>query len=184
MPSPFVYFADAPLSGAELSAACLDGDLIALGEGYVPADLVESPGLRASSLAAMLGGLLAATHVTAAWVHGAIDEPPPRHTVQRAVPRRLHHIIDRRLVYRDTRVPARDLLLLGGVPVTTVARTVADLARMPGPEHPAVLRAWGERDPDALERGRAWLVAQERLPSRRAADEMLCALQSASVRKT
>ena len=42
---------------------------------------------------ALLGETLAATHLSAAWIHGALDEPPARHTVQRAVPRRLHHVI-------------------------------------------------------------------------------------------
>ena len=60
--------------------------------------------LRAGSLRGILGDTLAATHLTAAWIHGALHEPPARHTVQRAVPRRLHHVIGRRLVYRDLAV--------------------------------------------------------------------------------
>ena len=84
------------LSAAELSAARLDGHLVELGEGYIPADAVETTHLRAASLAVLLGATLAATHLSAAWVYGAIDAAPPRHTVQRAVPRRIHHVIDRR----------------------------------------------------------------------------------------
>ena len=41
---------DDRLSPAELSAACLDGDLVELGEAYIPADAVETRGLRAGSL--------------------------------------------------------------------------------------------------------------------------------------
>ena len=44
MASPFLYFADDRLSRAELSAACLDGDLVELGEAYIPADAVETHG--------------------------------------------------------------------------------------------------------------------------------------------
>ena len=87
MASPFLYFADDRLSLAELSAACLDGDLVELGEAYIPADAVETRGLRAGSLRELLGDSLAATHLSAAWIHGALGEPPVRHTVQRAVPR-------------------------------------------------------------------------------------------------
>ena len=71
MASPFLYFADDRLSQAELTAACLDGDLVELGEAYIPADAVETTGLRAGSLSEVLGESLAATHLTAAWIHGA-----------------------------------------------------------------------------------------------------------------
>ena len=90
MGSPFLYFTDDRLSGAELTAACLDGDLVALGDAYIPADAVETAALRAGSLTPILGDTLAATHLTAAWIHGGLPLPPARHTVQRAVPRRLH----------------------------------------------------------------------------------------------
>ena len=84
MPSPFLYFADDRLSLAELSAACLDGDLVELGEAYIPADAVETRGLRAGSLAGVLGDSLAATHLTAAWIHGALPDPPcPAHRAAR-----------------------------------------------------------------------------------------------------
>jgi hypothetical protein len=141
----YLYFAHEGLSPAELSAARLDGHLVELGEGYIPADAVETPGLRAASLAVLLGGRLAATHVSAAWVHGALDEPPARHTVQRAVPQRIHHVLDHRLAYRDTSVEPRDLARIGGVLVTRRARTLADLAR---------LRAAGDRSPEVWEAAR------------------------------
>lgn len=128
----YLYFANDRLSPAELSAARLDGHLVELGEGYIPADAVETAGLRAASLAMLLGSVLAATRLSAAWIHGALDEPPLRHTVQRAVERRIHHVVDRRLVYRDARVAPRDLVRIGGVPVTSRALTLADLARERG----------------------------------------------------
>jgi hypothetical protein len=135
MASPFLYFADDRLSRAELSAACLDGDLVELGEAYIPADAVETAALRAGSLARTLGDTLAATHLTAAWIHGALLHQPARHTVQRAVPRRLHVVPDRQLVYRDLSIPSSDLLLVGGVRVTSPVRTMIDLARVGDDDH-------------------------------------------------
>ncbi|WP_127819163.1 type IV toxin-antitoxin system AbiEi family antitoxin, partial [Microbacterium sp. CPCC 204701] len=129
MVSPFLYFADDRLSRAELTAACLDGDLVELGDAYIPADAVETSALRAGTLLPVLGETLAATHLTAAWVHGALPQQPSRHTVQRAVSRRLHIVPDRQVVYRDRAIPAEHLQLVGGVRVTTVPRTLADLAR-------------------------------------------------------
>ncbi|QAY61269.1 hypothetical protein ET475_15625 [Microbacterium protaetiae] len=129
MPSPYLYFPDERLSVAELAAACLDGHLVALGDAYIPADAVETPALRGGSLRPLLGDTLAATTLTAAWIHGAAPSPPARYRVQRATDYRLHHVIDRRLDYHDTPVPMRDLVRIGGVWVTTAVRTLIDLAR-------------------------------------------------------
>ncbi|MBW9095190.1 hypothetical protein JNB62_16020 [Microbacterium jejuense] len=135
MGSPFLYFVDDRLSQAELTAACLDGHLVELGDAYMPADAVETAALRAGALSRLLGETLAATHLTAAWIHGGLLHPPARHTVQRAVPRRLHLMPDRHVVYRDSAVPADDLELVGGVRVTTPARTLVDLARTTDAAH-------------------------------------------------
>lgn len=160
MPSPFLYFADAPLSLAELSAARLDGDVVELGDAYIPADAVETRALRAGSLRGLLGDTLAATHVTAAWIHGALTEPPARHTVQRAVARRIHHVIDRRILYRDLTVDLDDLLLVGGVWVTTPERTLADLARVPDTAHARAARLLADELPHVRDGALAWLESQ------------------------
>jgi len=140
MASPFLYFADDRLSRAELSAACLDGDLVELGEAYIPADAVETAALRAGSLAGALGDTLAATHLTAAWIHGALPQPPSRHTVQRGVARRLHVTPHHQLVYRDLAVPPGDLQLVGGVRVTSPVRTLIDLSRVDDGDHARAAR--------------------------------------------
>ena len=173
--SPFLYFADERLSRAELTAACLDGDLVALGDAYIPADAVETAALRAGSLAETLGDTLAATHLSAAWVHGGLLLPPSRHTVQRGVPRRLHVRPDRRVVYRDLQVPGDDLQLVGGVLVTTPERTLADLARVGDDEHTAAARLLAEIDADAAYQAIARLEAGA-LPHKRAALACLRAL--------
>lgn len=150
MTSPFLYFTDDRLSRAELSAACLDGDLVELGEAYIPADAVETAALRAGSLARTLGENLAATHLTAAWIHGALPLPPARHTVQRAVARRINLMPARQMVYRDLSIAADDLQLIGGVRVTTPVRTLIDLARVDDGEHSRAAGLIAGTHPDAV----------------------------------
>ncbi|GAA1911855.1 hypothetical protein GCM10009775_00530 [Microbacterium aoyamense] len=176
MASPFLYFADDRLSPAELSAACLDGHLVGLGDAYLPADAVETASLRAESLRGLLGDTLAATHLSAAWIHGALGEPPARHTVQRAVTRRVHPPLAPRLVYRDLAIDEADLVRLGGVRVTSPVRTLADLARVADPahEHAAALLA-AENDGLAL-RAVTWLDDHPSLPHKRRARQRLIEL--------
>jgi len=126
---PFLYFAGDRLSTAELTSARLDGDLVELGEAFLPADAVETPELRAASLRSFLPDTLAATRTTAAWVHGAIAEAPVRHCVQRMSATRLHHVRGARLDYRESLLAADAVIRVGGVWVTTPERTLADLAR-------------------------------------------------------
>jgi hypothetical protein len=169
VPSPFLYFVDDRLSLAELSAARLDGDVVELGEAYIPADAVETAALRAGSLTTVLGANLAATHLSAAWIHGAMLHPPVRHTVQRAVSRRITSHIGRHLVYRDLAVDPDDLLTCGGVWVTTPVRTLADLARVPDDAHSYAARALAEHHPAIVLGAIAWLESRRKLPHRHAA---------------
>jgi hypothetical protein len=169
MPSPFLYFADERLSPAELSAARLDGHLVELGEAYIPADAVETRALRAGSLSGLLGDSLAATHLSAAWIHGALHEPPARHTVQRAVPRRLHQVIGRRLHYRDLCVDPEDLTRIGGVLVTAPERTLSDLSRVRDDEYAAAARMMVGAAPGLAARAVVWLESHGALPHKRSA---------------
>lgn len=127
MHSPFLYFPGDRLSTAELTAACLDGHLVAVGDAFMPADAVSTPALRAGTLHPLVGDAMAATMLSAAWVHGALSEPPARHTVRRIDGPRLHHVIHRRLVYGDHPIRAADLQRIGGVWVASPARTLAEL---------------------------------------------------------
>lgn len=180
MPSPFLYFAGDRLSYAELSAACLDGHLVELGEGYIPADAVETSALRAASLHSLLGDTLAATHLSAAWIHGALAEPPARHTVQRAVERRLHQVLGRRIVYRDLRVAEDDLRTIGGVRVTSPIRTLADLSRVPDDEHTRAAVLLADGAPDLPLEAVYWLETHGPLPHKRAALAFLRGLAARS----
>jgi hypothetical protein len=173
MPSPFLYFAGERLAPAELSAARLDGHLVELGEAYIPADAVETRELRAGSLRTLLGDTLAATHLSAAWVHGALGDPPGRHTVQRAVARRRHQVVGRRMLYRDLRVDPGDLVRIGGVWVTAPARTLADLCRVGDDEHARAATLMAGAAPALVGDAVAWFGAHGALPHKRAALVML-----------
>lgn len=183
MASPFLYYVDDRLSLAELSAARLDGDVVELGDAYIPADAVETRALRAGSLATLLGDTLAATHLSAAWVHGALPAPPARHTVQRAVPKRLHRTPSRHVVYRDLAVDPADVVLMGGVRVTTRLRTLVDLSRVDDDAHARAARLVAADDPalvsDAIER-----LENGKLPHKRAAVAMLRGISAAQAAVT
>lgn len=173
MPSPFLYFADERLSPAELSAARLDGHLVELGEAYIPADTVETRELRAGSLRSLVGETLAATHLSAAWVHGALSDPPARHTVQRAVDRRLHQVLGRRILYRDLRVEPDDLVRICGVWVTTPVRTLADLSRVVDAEHASAAALMADAAPGLAGQAVVWIQTRGALPHKRAALALL-----------
>lgn len=133
---PFLYYAGDRLSPAELMGARLDGDLVEVGEAYMPADTVETSELRAVSLRPRVPADLAVTRQSAAWVYGAVTDAPARHRVQRRSTARLHHDRDPRLDYREHPLPAGSVTRIGGVWVTTPARTLADLARAHGAGEP------------------------------------------------
>lgn len=161
---PFLYFADDRLSTAELSCARLDGDLVEVGEAYMPTDAVETRELRAASLRHRVPDAVAVTRESAAWVHGAVPDPPARHTVQRRSTARWHPELDARLSYRDQLLRADAATRIGGVWVTTPEHTLGDLVRAlhagaPVTAHVEALLAWrtgiAAAALDVLERGTA-----------------------------
>jgi hypothetical protein len=156
-----------PLSPAELSAARLDGELIALGDAYVPADALETPALRAASLRPVLGTRLVAIGLTAAWVHGALGIPPAVHHAQRGS-RGVTRPVRRDVRFRDTAISEADTVVLAGVRVASPARTLVELARQasdPECERAARRLATGPTVRLALD----WLAAHRRYPGRQRA---------------
>ncbi|MGK9220778.1 MULTISPECIES: SAM-dependent methyltransferase [unclassified Microbacterium] len=127
--SPAVLFPGRRFSVAELRAACLDGELVPFGEGFLPADAPTPPLVRAAALAPLLSPSCAFVGMAAAWIHGATGEPPDPLDVQRAVPWRITRVVDRRLRFHDQELSPADVALLGDTAVATPARTLADLAR-------------------------------------------------------
>ncbi|WP_315637758.1 MULTISPECIES: hypothetical protein [Microbacterium] len=161
-----LYLPGARLSVGELSAARLDGHVVEVGDAYIPADLPESPDVRAHSIAALVQEGAAACGPSAAWIHGARDAPPSIHHVRRCVERRVRPRVQTRVSFHDTLVPAADVLCLGGVLVTSPVRTMGDLATALHRD-PRVLpwmQALAQVDPTALDGAIADLRARHRVP--------------------
>ncbi|MBY6061219.1 SAM-dependent methyltransferase [Microbacterium esteraromaticum] len=125
-----------PLSLPELSAARLDGHVFEVGEGFMPADTVESNADRAVSIADLLPPRTAASGHSAAWIHGASDQPPRVHHATRIDRSRPRTYSSTRIVYHEHHLDPGDVQLIGGVAVTTPLCTATtllfDLARAGG----------------------------------------------------
>lgn len=166
----FLYLPGQRLTVPELSAARLDGHLVDLGEGYIPADLVESASARAAALAPLVPADTAASGPTAAWIHGAGDTPPARHHVRRAVSHRIRPALPARVILHDTALPPSDLVVIGGVPVMTPERTMVDLAL--GLHRDGSLHRWmvllADAEPDLVSAALRELERMTRVPGKRA----------------
>ena len=95
----------------------------------------------------------------------------------------------RRFVYHDLAVDPADLIIVGGVRVTSPDRTLADLARVADDEHSSAARLLSEDFPGLAERALAWFDAHGRLPNKRSAVAFLrglaaCAAQDEVTRYT
>lgn len=176
---PFLYFAGDRLSAAELTAARLDGDLVEVGDAFMPADAVETREMRAGSFRGVAGPQRAVTHASAAWVHGAIPEPPGVHRLQRASPRRAAFPVDARIRFRDVALPPADIVVISGIPITTEVRTLVDLVRdlVSGCGSAELVEAMLAWRPPLLEAGLAWLEGSGPVHHKRAAHAHLRARQ-------
>ena len=121
--------------------------------------------------AELLGDTLAATHLSAAWIHGALHEPPARHTVQRAVPaaaapRDRPPAALPRPVRRSGR-PAADRRGAGHLSRAHPRRPVP---RRPTTDYAAAARMMADADPRARRRAPSrGSTAHGALPNKRAA---------------
>lgn len=163
------------LSLSELSAARLDGHVVEIGDAYIPADLVETADVRASTIAALVRPGTAAAGPSAAWIHGAGDAPPTVHHVQRASPRRLRPRPSLRVVFHDTALSDSEVVSLGGILVATPLRTLLDLAV--GLHRDPRLRPWIEHlafaRPSLVAEARVALESRDRIPGSRAGRAIL-----------
>lgn len=118
---------DLPLS--ELWAACRDGELVPLSSSaFTFADLPQTPVVRALAVQPVLAHRMIIERHSAAWVHGALDEPPRLHTV--AVRYAHRSSASRALAtVREVVVRPGDTTTIAGLEVTTPLRTAVDLAR-------------------------------------------------------
>lgn len=111
----------------ELSAARLDGDVVELGEGYMPADTIEGSAARALSLSPIVPSGTAVSGISAAWVHGAGDLPPAVHHVSRITASRQRITMSPRMVHHERRLPPEEVQQLAGVSVQTPLATAVSL---------------------------------------------------------
>lgn len=172
---------DTDLPEAELCALRLDGDLFGLGTAYCAIDEIETPALRAASLARLAGVRLIVERMTAAWVWGAAERCPTRPQFCSSLDARYRPWSRLPIEHREVAISADEVRMLDGVGVgvgvrvTSPERTLLDLARMPAeaPGITAAMRALVRAAPLGGEHALARVAAAPHLPhSRRAARRM------------
>ncbi|MDY0912080.1 type IV toxin-antitoxin system AbiEi family antitoxin [Rathayibacter festucae] len=137
---------------AELCAARLDGEVVALDEGFLLADLPLGPAERGAALLAVVPRGTVADRLSAAWVHGAMPAAPPVHSASIDRRNRLHPPMLARVRFHEVRLTDEDVTVLGGCSVTTPERTLIDLARTRGSCGDGLLRALAAATATPLER--------------------------------
>ncbi len=91
---------------------------------FVSTSATAGPRTELRVALALAGGDAVASHRSAAWLWGLIDQPPARPHITVAASRRIH--VDDIVCHRTTRVPERRQHT--GIPVTAPVRTLIDLA--------------------------------------------------------
>lgn len=120
---------DRLISATELRSAALDGEVVAVGEGFLPIDMPVSALTRAASLAPLLiDDRVVVSDRSAAWVWGW-GPAPVAVTTCVAITARIPSPDRRRLRAREVVIDDDERRLLGQVAVTTPLRTLLDLAR-------------------------------------------------------
>lgn len=131
------------VSASELRAAALDGEVVAIGEGFLPIDAPLTARERAASLApALLDQRVVVADRSAAWVWGW-GPATPTVTTCVSIAARIPSPDRRRLRAREVVIEADDVRRLGSVPVTAPLRTLLDLARHDHGDDLAALLAAG-----------------------------------------
>lgn len=120
------------LDEAELRAAALDGELVAVGTGWRPLDLPEGVRERALALGAIAPARFIAELHTAAWVHGAVDRAPTLHRFCSGLTARRHPRRDPRWVLREVVIEPAEMVEISGIRLTSPLRTIIDLLRFSG----------------------------------------------------
>lgn len=127
--APKLLTTDYNLSVAELSAACLDGEIYAVGDSFSPVDVQATPALRTASISNLIPKEFAFSVQSAAWIHGWTTTLSTPITAQRISKKRIRFYPERGLYLSDVYIAAEhiDKYIYGAV--TTPLRTVYDLAR-------------------------------------------------------
>jgi hypothetical protein len=129
---------DLPL--AELCAARLDGELFTIDGAWTPVDEPDLPAFRAAVVARRAPRALIIERLSAAWVHGALDAPPP--LAQFCVPAhaRVALVDAPGSVIREVRIDDADIVQLKGISCTSALRTAFDLLRDPSVAQETAIR--------------------------------------------
>jgi hypothetical protein len=120
--------ADMPL--AELCAARLDGDLVAIDECFRPVDLPEFDWHRSAAIASLAPAHTIVEQFSAAWVHGIVLEPPSVHQFCVAAGNSLPRFPGKRITVREVTIAKDEIVLVGGTAITTPLRTALDIIRL------------------------------------------------------
>lgn len=130
---------------AELRAAVLSGELVAVGACWASPVEPQTPSLRAAAAGWTLrdARLVAGTR-TAAWIWGAASRPPAPLEAAISPQARVH--VDAGVRLREVVIDPADVVRLGGLGVTTPLRTVIDLLRTPNTGE----RPYGNAEADAV----------------------------------
>ena len=158
---------------AELHALRLDGELTAVDEAFIPVDQPAGLAERARSLALHTDGRLIVEQHSAAWVWGALLQPPARHELCASIGARSRSVHPRRIQVREVIIAVDDWVDIAGVRVTTPLRTVVDLARFAEHYDPAIIERLLESADLTLQHCVDQLQARRNLPRKKIALERL-----------
>jgi hypothetical protein len=168
--APVLHAGDLPL--AELHSARLDGELVMLDDAFAPIDEPHDAVARARSLARACPPRLVAEQRTAAWIWGAISDPPARHQLCSSSSARARPPAPLRCVVREVVIDPDEVAVLAGLRVTTPLRTVVDLARFGvvfDDDEGRIVRALAEIGGFGADECRAALERRRNLPAKRLA---------------
>jgi hypothetical protein len=125
--SPVLSSEDLPL--AELYAARLDGELVAIDNYFFPIDEPDDLRHRTRLLAAMVPVRMIAEQHSAAWAWGVRDLPPVRHQFCVATQARVSVSVAAPHRLREVVIDNTEIACVGGLALTTPLRTAIDIAR-------------------------------------------------------
>jgi hypothetical protein len=114
---------------AELCSLRLDGEVYRVDDCAAAIDEIESAAQRAAALRRQLPDRLIAERLSAAWVWGALADPPAIHEVCSDIEARTRPTVQPALRIREVVIDGDEVAWLAGIQVTTPLRTAIDLAR-------------------------------------------------------
>jgi hypothetical protein len=172
--APLLVPPDLPMP--ELCAARLDGELYVVDAAYAPIDTPFTIETRAASLGTWTHHRLIAEQHTAAWVWGALTDPPRRHEFCARIDRRTRPPFGSAFSVREVVIDESEVVIVAGMRVTSPVRTVIDLVRFCSPfsarevEMVRELRRSHAVTPEVCE---MYLRDRPHLPKKRQAQERL-----------